>query len=420
LAANERRPPDTSVILFWMWGGPSQLETYDMKPEAPVEYRGPFRPTKTQIPGLEICELFPLQARQAHRFSLVRSLHHTMSSHNDGSIEVLTGKTPAMADPTSTAMSAHPDFGMIASRTRGGPAGGLPAYIGIPKQPFMTRPTYLGVGYKGFDAGNPAAEKYSPPSLALAGGVQPEQFFERRQLLAGFDRLRWNLDQNGELAGTDHLRTSALAMLASPRVADAFKVDRETDKTRDRYGRHLWGQCCLLARRLAEAGSAVITIDALAPELGKPIYFSWDDHANAQPGWDLAAGMRWRAPFLDQALSALIDDIYERGLDRKILLVAMGEFGRTPRLTYNSGCSGRDHWPDAMTALVSGGGLRIGQVVGATNSRGEYPQQRPLTPQDMLATIYRHLGVNWKNELIDHSGRPVPILSSGAPIRELI
>jgi hypothetical protein len=343
-----------------------------------------------------------------------------MSSHNDGSIEVLTGKTPAMADPTSTAMSAHPDFGMIASRTRGGPAGGLPAYIGIPKQPFMTRPTYLGVGYKGFDAGNPAAEKYSPPSLALAGGVQPEQFFERRQLLAGFDRLRWNLDQNGELAGTDHLRTSALAMLASPRVADAFKVDRETDKTRDRYGRHLWGQCCLLARRLAEAGSAVITIDALAPELGKPIYFSWDDHANAQPGWDLAAGMRWRAPFLDQALSALIDDIYERGLDRKILLVAMGEFGRTPRLTYNSGCSGRDHWPDAMTALVSGGGLRIGQVVGATNSRGEYPQQRPLTPQDMLATIYRHLGVNWKNELIDHSGRPVPILSSGAPIRELI
>jgi uncharacterized protein (DUF1501 family) len=130
--------------------------------------------------------------------------------------------------------------------------------------------------------------------------------------------------------------------------------------------------------------------------------------------------MRWRAPFLDQALSALIEDIYDRGLDRKILLVAMGEFGRTPRISQANGCIGRDHWPDAMTALVSGGGLRMGQVVGATNSRGEYPQERPLTPQDMLATIYRHLGIDWKRELIDHSGRPIPILSTGEPIRELL
>jgi hypothetical protein len=421
LAASERsQPPDTSVILFWMWGGPSQLETYDMKPEAPVEYRGPFRPIKTEVPGIEICELLPLQAKQARRFSLVRSLHHTMSSHNDGSIEVLTGKTPAMADPTSTATSAHPDFGMVASRMRGARADGLPTYVGIPQQPFMTRPSYLGVGYKGFEAGNPAAEKYSPPSLALAGGMQPERFFERRQLLSGFDRLRRDLDRDGNLTGSDHLRTSAMAMLTNPRIADAFAIDREADKTRDRYGRHLWGQCCLLARRLAEAGSAVTTIDALAPELGKPIYFSWDDHANAQPGWDMAAGMRWRAQFLDQALSALIEDIYDRGLDRKILVVAMGEFGRTPRISQANGCIGRDHWPDAMTALVSGGGLRMGQVVGATNSRGEFPQERPLTPQDMLATIYRHLGIDWKRELLDLSGRPVPILSAGQPIRELL
>jgi hypothetical protein len=284
----------------------------------------------------------------------------------------------------------------------------------------MTRPAYLGVGHKGFDAGNPAAEKYSPPSLALAGGLNMDQFFDRRQLLAGFDRLRRNLDHSGALAGTDQLRGSALAMLTNPKIADAFAIDKESESTRNRYGRHLWGQCCLLARRLAEAGSAVITIDALAPELGKPIYFSWDDHANAQPGWDLAEGMRWRAPFLDQALSALIDDIYERGLDRKILVVAMGEFGRTPRLSTNSGRLGRDHWPDAMSALVSGGGLRMGQVVGATNARSEYPQERPLTPQDMLATIYRHLGVDYKRELVDLTGRPIPILSSGEPIRELI
>jgi hypothetical protein len=419
-AADPSKATDTSVILFWMWGGPSQLETYDMKPEAPVEYRGPFRPNRTDVPGIEICELFPLQAKQARRFSLVRSMHHTMSSHNDGSIEVLTGKTPAMADPTSTAVSAHPDFGMVTSRLRGARRDGLPNYIGIPQQPFMTRPAYLGVGYKGFDAGNPAAERYSPPSLALAGGLKMDQFVDRRQLLAGFDRLRQDLDQNGALAGTDQLRASALAMLTNPKIAEAFAIDKESEPVRERYGRHLWGQCCLLARRLAEAGSAVITIDALAPELGKPIYFSWDDHANAQPGWDLAEGMRWRAPFLDQALSALIDDIYERGLDRRILVVAMGEFGRTPRLSTNAGRLGRDHWPDAMTALVSGGGLRMGQVVGATNSRAEYPKERPLTPQDMLATIYRHLGIEFKRELVDLTGRPIPILSTGEPIRELI
>src|SRR5207247_1149974 len=147
---------DSSVILFWMWGGPSHLETYDLKPDAPAEYRGPFRPIRTTVRGLDICELFPLQAQRAERISLIRSLHHTMSSHNDGSIEVLTGKTP-VADPTSTARSEHPDFGMIASRRRGLRADGLPQYIGIPNQPFMTRPTYLGANYQGFAAGNPSA-----------------------------------------------------------------------------------------------------------------------------------------------------------------------------------------------------------------------------------------------------------------------
>ena len=176
----------------------------------------------------------------------------------------------------------------------------------------------------------------------------------------------------------------------------------------------------MLARRLAEAGAAVITIDALAPEPGRPVYFSWDDHANAQPGWDLAKGMRWRASFLDPALSALIEDIYDRGLDRKVLVVAMGEFGRTPRVTQNSGCLGRDHWPDALCALVSGGGLRMGQVIGSTTAKGECPKERPLTPQDLLATIYRHLGIDPRHHFKDLNGRPIPILNEGEPIRELL
>lgn len=410
----------TSVILFWMWGGPSQLETFDPKPDAPSEYRGPFRPIRTAVPGIQVCELFPALARVANRFALVRSLHHTMSSHNDGSIEVLTGKTPTRPDPTSTAVSQHPDFGMIASRVRGLRPDGLPQYIGIPHPPFMTRPAYLGLGYQGFNAGDPSAATYTPPRLARAAAVGPARFEDRRVLLRQFDSLRRDLDYRGGLEGTDNLRASALHMLTNADMARAFDLGREPTRLRERYGRHLWGQSCLLARRLAEAGAGVITIDALAPELGKPLYFSWDDHANAQPGWDLAKGMRWRAPFMDQALSALIEDIQARGLDRRILVVAVGEFGRTPRLNRANGCMGRDHWPDVQCALLAGGGLRMGQIVGASDSKGGYPKERPLTPQDLLATMYRHLGIDPRQEFLDLTGRPIRILGSGEPIRELV
>jgi hypothetical protein len=333
---------------------------------------------------------------------------------------VLTGKTPASADPTSTARSEHPDFGMIVARMRGLRPDGLPQYIGIPSQPFMTRPTYLGLNHQGFAAGDPFAAGYAPPNLALRGGVTVEQFSQRRQILSQFDQLRRSMDVDGRLEGTDRLRTAAFQLLSNPQIGQAFDIGREDPRVRDRYGRHLWGQSCLLARRLAEAGAGVITIDALAPEKNRPIYFSWDDHANAQPGWDLAEGMCWRAPFMDQALSALIEDIHQRGLDRKILVLALGEFGRTPRLSYNSGRMGRDHWPQAMCALASGGGLRMGQVIGATNSRGEFPREHPLSPQDLLATVYRHLGINIRHEFHDFSGRPIPVLSTGQPIRELV
>ncbi len=414
------RTRSTAVILFWMWGGPSQFETFDPKPEAPAEYRGPFRPIRTAVPGMDVCELFPRLAAQGRRLALVRSLHHTMSSHNDGSIEVLTGKTPAVADPTSTARSDHPDFGMVASRVRGPRPDGLPQYVGIPNQPFMTRPVYLGLQHQGFAAGDPSAPGYAPPSLGLAGGVTVEQFSHRRQLLGQFDRLRRTADLDGRLEGTDRLRAAAFRLLSNPDVARAFDLGREEPRLRDRYGRHLWGQSCLLARRLAEAGAGVITIDALAPVRGRPIYFSWDDHANAQPGWDLAEGMRWRAPFLDQALSALIEDLHQRGLNRDVLVLALGEFGRTPRVTQSSGRLGRDHWPQAMCALVSGGSGQMGQVIGATSSRGEFPRERPLTPQDLLATVYCHLGIDSRQEFRDFSGRPVPVLPGGQPIAELI
>ena len=417
-AAARPTDPDTSVILFWMWGGPSQFETYDPKPDAPDAYRGPFRPIPSAVPGMDLCELFPLQAGLGEKIALVRSLHHTMSAHNDGSIEVLTGKTPARPDPTSTALSDHPDFGMVASRVRGVRPDGMPRYVGIPRQPFMTRPTYLGVAHSAFATGDPSAPDFRPPALTLVGGVDGRRLVDRRGLLEQFDGLRRGLERH-EGGGGDPFREAAFQMLTSPKVAAAFDLSREDPRLRDRYGRHLWGQSCLLARRLAEAGSSVITIDALAPSLSER-YFSWDDHINVQTRWDLGEAMRHRAPFMDQAISALIEDVYARGLDRKVLIVAAGEFGRTPRLTHAGGLIGRDHWPDAQSALVSGGGLRMGQVIGATNRRGEYPVERPLTPQDLLATIYRHLGIDHRAEFRDFSGRPIRILPEGEPIRELI
>ncbi len=419
-AATRQLPSDTSVILFWMWGGPSQLETYDCKPDAPSEYRGPLRPIKTTVPGLDICEVFPLQAKLGHRMALVRSLHHNMASHNDGSIELLTGKTPAKEDPTSTAKSDHPDFGMLASRLRGSPSSGLPAYVGIPRVPFMTQPTYLGMSHGGFATGDPSVPNFHPPNLLLDAGINGSRLDDRRGLVAQLDRYRRANDLHGAVEATDQFRQQAFQLLTSTAVANAFALDKELPATRDRYGRHLWGQSCLLARRLVEAGASVITIDARSPVETRPIYFSWDDHANPATGWNLEGAMRWRGPFMDEGLSALIEDIYARGLDKKTMIVAVGEFGRTPLLSNPQGVLGRDHWPSAQSAMISGGGLRMGQVIGATTSKAEYPVERPLSPQDLLATIYRHLGIDYRATINDFTGRPIQILSDGEPIRELI
>ena len=412
----------TSVILFWMWGGPSQLETYDMKPDAPLEYRGPLKPIRTNVPCIEICEYMPLQAQIADKFSIIRSLHHEMSSHNDGSIEVLTGKTPRIADPTSTARSEHPDFGMIASYWRRGRDDGMPQYVGLQKAPFMTMPNYLGVAHKAFETGDPSKPDFSPPNLTLTTGLDNRRLDERKALVRQFDRFRRDVDLSHSLESVDSFRAAAFQLLTSSAVSDAFDLRREDPKLRERYGQHRWGQSCLLARRLAEAGVAVINIDATAPN-DTTKHFSWDDHAGA---FHLDYAQRERLPQMDQALSALISDLCDRGLDKQVLVIACGEFGRTPKVTYaptnfsNQPGVGRDHWPQAFSALIAGGGLRMGQVVGATTSRSEYPIQDPVTPQDLLATVYRHLGIDLEKPIVDYAGRPVSILSTGKPIPQLI
>jgi uncharacterized protein (DUF1501 family) len=261
---------------------------------------------------------------------------------------------------------------------------------------------------------------FKPPNLSIDTGLGGARLGDRKSLVAQLDRYRRGYDLAGALVATDEFREQAFQLLTSTAVAEAFALDKEKPSARDRYGRHLWGQSCLLARRLAEAGASVITIDALSPDPSNPIYFSWDDHANPATGWHLEGAMRWRGPFMDQGLSALIEDIYDRGLDRKVMVVAVGEFGRTPRLTSPQGVLGRDHWPSAQSALISGGGLRMGQVVGATTAKAEYPIERPLTPKDLLATIYRHLGIDYRASIVDFSGRPVQILAEGEPIGELV
>ena len=413
---------DTSVIVFWMWGGPSQLETFDMKPDAPSDYRGPLSPIRTNVPGLEICEYMPLLAQRADRFSLIRSLHHEMSAHNDGSIEVLTGKTPRVPDPTSQAHSEHPDFGMVASRLRGPRADGLPQYVGVQRAPFMTNPTYLGVAHRSFDTGDPSRPGFSPPNLTLVTGVDNRRLDDRKSLIRQFDRFLRAADATGTDGRDRPLPGRRVSIAYQPHRADAFDLGRESQATRDRYGRHRWGQSCLLARRLVEAGAAVVNIDATATcDTSKN--FSWDDHAGA---FHLDYAQRERLPQMDQALSALLDDLHSRSLNKRVLLLACGEFGRTPRVTHapvnfsNQIGLGRDHWPQAFSALIAGGQLRMGQVVGETNSKSEFPVHDPVTPQDLMATVYRHLGIDPSITFPDFSGRPVPLLFTGRPIAQLV
>lgn len=419
-AAEGKGQFDTSVIMLYLHGGPSQLETYDLKPDAPSSYRSVFRPIRTVVPGMEICEHFPRQSRVADRFSIVRSLHHDVGIHSDGGIIVLTGKRPSKLDPTSQSKSEHPDFGVVTSRCRALDRPTLPPYVTIPRKPYMTLPAYLGMHHGPFELGDPSSESFQAPYLQMPKGLDGAGLENRKELLSQFDGLRRSLDWSQGGHAVDELREAAFRMLTSSQVADAFDIQREAVDLRDKYGRNLWGQACLLARRLAEAGTAVVNLYIDTPKTG-PEYTNWDDHIlNAGRPGHFAEYMRVRLPYLDQALAALIEDIYDRGLDKKILVVVVGEFGRTPRLSHNANGTGRDHWPQAYSALFSGGGLRMGQVVGATNSKAEYPVECPYTPFDMLATIYRHLGIDFRQSFLDYSGRPVPILSDGAPIKELI
>jgi uncharacterized protein (DUF1501 family) len=420
----------TAVIVVWLRGGMSHLDTYDPKPDAPSEYRGPFAPIATRISGIRITDLLPRHAQIADRFTLVRSLAHTGGGHPSGSLQMLTGDV----DPQDKPGPVLPDFMSVAHHLRWDPTRPLPNYVGV--NPISTYdnftiagPAYLGPACEPFRVlGDPSAPAFEVPNIGLRGPGAAELLGDRVALRDRFDAMRRDIDRSGAAEAMDASRQQALGLLTSPSARHAFDLTLEPERMRDRYGRHAWGQQCLMARRLVEAGVEIVTTTFDGPQCGR--VGNWDDHAVNHHVFE---ALQYRAPFFDQAVTALIEDLYDRGLDRRVLVIVTGEFGRTPRITREpssgggvaSGSTGtvqpgRDHWPRAGSLLFAGGGIATGQVIGSTDRRGEDVISRHMRPQDFLATVYRHLGIDFERVAIrNFSGRPVPIVTDGRPFPEL-
>ncbi|MCH2125107.1 MAG: DUF1501 domain-containing protein [Pirellulaceae bacterium] len=417
---------DSAVILVWLHGGLSQIDTYDPKPDAPSEIRGDFHPIATNVPGIQLTDELPLHAQVADRFNLIRSMSHSFGTHAGAHKRILTGRVPS--SPRGF-VNEHPSVGSIVSKLRESERSQIPTFTSGQRADSDVDSYAQGAAYLGQTCapflvpGDPSAEDWSIPNLSILPELSP-RLSQRRRLLAGFDRLQRNLDQTGVMASRDRFDQQAFEVLTSAATRDAFDLSQEDPQIRARYGMTPYGQQALLARRLVEAGTSFANVVMEHPGGRAPsaTVYNWDCHA---VNCDVFKDSRWRLPYFDRAISALIEDLYQRGLDRRVMLIVTGEFGHTPRLSYEKGSGtgivqpGRDHWPAAMSMLVSGGGMRTGQVIGSTNALGEVPQERPLSPSDLWATVYRHLGIHPEQSFLDHSGRPMPILANGNPIPEL-
>jgi hypothetical protein len=401
---------DTRVILIWLDGGPSHMDLYDMKPNAPAEYRGMWRPIRTNVPGMEISELFPRQAKVADKFSIVRSIWHNDGDHFGGAHRMLTGRPGATGANT---MGRYPSIGSIATKVTGARRPGMPPYVAVPHASSVgIRPGYFGANYLGqphdpFETeGDPNAREFKVRNLQLAQGLTVDRIGDRRSLLRSFDTLRRDADAKGTFEAMDKFEQQAYDLVTSAEVRKAFDLSSEDEKLRDRYGRNSWGQSTLLARRLVEAGVTFSTV----------LMGGWDHH------WNLKEGMETLLPRVDAAVSSLFEDLSSRGLLQKVSVVICGEFSRTPRMNDGSGqgTPGRDHWGNSMSVVMGGGGLKGGVVVGSTDPKGEAPVDRPLTPQDFHATLYHVLGVDPYVQFTDPNGRPVPAIDHGEVIKELL
>ena len=421
---------NTAIILVWLRGGASHLETFDPKPGAPSDYRGPFSPISTNVPGIQISELLPKLSTCADRYTIVRSLSHTGGGHPAGSLQMLSGDPDAKDKRTPK----YPDWMSVANHHRFNPQQEIPNYIALnPVDRYdsftIAGPTYLGRNYGPFQVlGDASKPSFSVPNIGNTDQKQRDRLNQRVGLRRELDQIRRDIDQKGMMRAMDQFESQAMNLLLSKQAREAFDLSHEPQEVRERYGMNQWGQQCLMARRLVEAGVEIITTEFDGPLCGRVA--NWDDHAVNQHVFD---ALEHRTPVFDQAVSALIEDVYSRGLDKKVLVVVTGEFGRAPKISHVASSGGgvasaakgivqpgRDHWPRAGSMLFAGGGIQTGQVIGATDARGEDPISRRVGPEDFLATIYRHLNINFNTVApVDFSGRPTPIIREGKPIAEL-
>ncbi len=401
---------DTAVILVWLDGGASHMDLWDMKPDAPVEYRGLWWPIRTNVRGVEISEMLPQQAKVADKFSIVRSLCNNMTHHEPASRYMLTGRTDALRDGRQ---AKYPSIGSIATKVCGARRQGIPPYISVPVASTIGHvPGYLGASYLGGQhnpfqtGGDPNRADFEVKNLSPPPGMSIQRLEDRDGLRKKFDQWHRDMEASDAFEAMNRFDQQAFELVAGPTARKAFDISLEDESLRDRYGRNTWGQSALLARRLVEAGSTFVTVH----------FGGWDHH------WNLEAGMNSHLPRLDTAVSALFEDLDARGLLDQVLVVVGGEFGRTPRVNngHGKGAPGRDHWGPAFSCLMGGGGVHGGQILGATDKRGEYVTDRPVSPGDFQATIYHVLGVDSAINLLDLVGRPVPAVVDGQVIQELL
>lgn len=403
-------PNDAAVILLFVHGGPSHLETYDLKPKAPTEIRGPFRPVSTNVSGIDICEHLPKHAAIADKFTLIRSCTHDEADHFAGHRRFLSGYGKLKL---GTGYESHyPQMGAVINRMLYQDQRGLPPAIAVG-----------GVVVNGPDYSAGVSEGYwsSMYRVPIVNGglrdasltVDPARLGDRLGLRQGFDRIRKDWESKGTVEAIDAFNKQAVELLLTGKARDAFDLSQEDPRIRDKYGDG-YGQEVLTAVRLVEAGVRFVTVRAPGSGPGTTAY-DWDDHA---VNWDMLGAMYARLPKYDHIVSTLINDLYDRGLDKRVLLIVTGEFGRTPRLEFRDGRIGRDHWPSAMSILMAGGGIRTGQVIGATDAFGARPSEKPFDPMDVLATVYRHMGIDPQHHINDPAGRPIA-LTHGKPILEL-
>lgn len=401
---------DTVVILFWLSGGPGHMETWDPKPDAPDQYRGPLKAIRTSVPGINFSELLPQQARLMRHLAVVRTVRHGSGDHTKSNHWMLTGfEGPAFNAPDFK-VQRRPSLGSVVSRLRGPNRPAMPPYVAVPHlrggtDNFFHYAAYLGGGANPFIVeSDPNTPEYRVRNLHLAPELTFDRLEDRRHLLQAVDDARRFADRRTADVGEHYTR--AFDLMTSRAVASAFDVNQEPANLRDRYGRHTFGQSALVARRLIEAGVTFVTVNCVP----------WDHHGTP-PQLETEVGARLLIPPLDRALAALVDDLMQRGLYERTLVVAMGEFGRTPRMNANAG---RDHWGDTFSVLFGNARMNMGQAIGRSSPRGEYVVDRPIRPQDVAATVYHHLGIDLHTLFPDNVNRPLPVIEHGEPIRELV